>query len=281
MALPAQNYAEMSDADLAMRALRRDGAAVRLITTRNNQRLYRAAWSILKNRAEAEEAVQEAYLKAFTGRAAYSGGSALSTWLTRIVINEALERERAAARLKRGFDVALIDEYRDRFMGASAPSPEEAVVRAQVAKILEHAIARLPDDLRAVFVLRDIEEMSVDDTAEALGVQAETVRTRLFRARRRLRKELGPDLRSTLDATFQFAGANCARMTERVVHALALQGKQENDRDCQCRDTSRFDLGRGQNADHRWTWRFRRRLRWRSCPHRSKCPADRPRRGNS
>lgn len=225
MGEPAPDYETLTDTDLARRAAARDVRAVRLITTRNNQRLYRAAWSILKNRAEAEEVVQEAYLKAFTGAACFDGRSALSTWLTRIVVNEALECKRALARRKRNLedaDVALLDEYKARFMGADAPSPESQLARSQIAKLLEAAIARLPDDFRAVFVLRDIEDMSVEETAEALGLMPQTVKTRLFRARRTLRRDLDPGLKSALGDTFHFAGADCARMTQRTLLALRL-----------------------------------------------------------
>lgn len=225
MASAAFDYEALADFELTRLALARDARAVRLITTRNNQRLYRAAWSVLKQRGEAEEAVQETYLKAFTGAATFDGRSALSTWLTRIVVNEALERKRAQARLKRSFaetDVALLDEYKSRFMGAAVPSPESQLVRSQIAKVLEAAIARLQDDFRSVFVLREIEDMSVEETAEALGLSPQTVKTRLFRARRKLRQDLDPDLKSALGDTFQFAGADCAQMTQRTLSALRL-----------------------------------------------------------
>lgn len=229
MTAPALDYTRMSDADLAARACARDPHAVRLITSENNQRLYRAAWSVLRDRAEAEEVVQEAYLKAFTGRTQFSGASSLSTWLTRIVINEALERKRAAQSMKRNFDLALLAEYRDRFAGGDALSPEDAVLRVQVSRILEQIIAALPDDFRSIFILRDIEDMSVEETSEALGVAVETVKTRLFRARRRLRQSLGPDLREVLRESFLFAGADCARLTMRTLVALSATGETDHE----------------------------------------------------
>lgn len=230
MAANAVRYEALSDGELAERASNGDARAVRLITTRNNQRLYRAAWSVLRRRAEAEEAVQEAYLKAFTGRAKFDGRAALSTWLTRIVLNEAIERKRAAARRKRTLgaaDVALIEEYKDRFAGQRVPTPENEVARAEVARLLEAAIAQLPEEFRTVFVLREIEDMSVEETADALSLSPQTVKTRLFRARAKLRKALDPELKSALTDTFQFAGANCARLTQRTLAALGLLEEEE------------------------------------------------------
>ncbi|MGQ0533210.1 MAG: RNA polymerase sigma factor [Caulobacteraceae bacterium] len=218
----ALEYEALNDAELASRASARDGQALRLITARNNQRLFRAAWSVLKNRADAEEAVQDAYVKALSGAAPFAGQSSLSTWLTRIVINEALARKRAALRRKRSLDkadVAQLEEYRS-FMSAPFRSPEFQIAHAELAKALEAAVARLPDDFRIVLVLRDIEGMSVDDTAEALGVAPATIKTRHLRARRRLRRDLDPDFRAVFAETLRFAGADCERITARALTAL-------------------------------------------------------------
>jgi RNA polymerase sigma-70 factor (ECF subfamily) len=222
MASVALDYEQLSDIELAALVVRRDATAVRLITRRNNQRLYRAAWSVLKNRAEAEEAVQDGYLKAFAAIDSFAGKSSLSTWLTRIVINEALGRQRVAQRRLRLLheqSVAVIDDYREALMANSdmARSPEADVMRRQVAKLLERAIAKLPETFRPVFVLRDVEELSVEETAEALQIPKETVKTRLLRARRRLQEELDPELRGALQDTFPFLGADCDALTERVL----------------------------------------------------------------
>lgn len=218
------DYARMSDVDLAELCVARDAGAVRLVTTANNQRLFRAAWSILKHREEAEEAVQSAYLSAFTGKAQFGGHSSLSTWLTRIVINEALGRLRAAKRRCTYFGeegVAVLDDYRDRLMHGSQPAtPDAAYAREQLRQLLERAIGDLPDAFRAVFVLRDIEGLSIDETAEALGLVPATVKTRLLRARRKLQDALAPDVKSALEGSFPFAGADCRAMTDRVLKAL-------------------------------------------------------------
>jgi RNA polymerase sigma-70 factor (ECF subfamily) len=223
----ALDYERASDAELCRLVVRRDGHAVRLITRRNNQRLYRAAWSVLKNRAEAEEAVQDGYLKAFAAIETFTGKSSLSTWLTRIVINEALERRRRAerrARLLRERAIVDIGDYREETMEGRErpPSPEAEAMRGQIAKLLECAIAKLPEIFRTVFVLREIEELSVEDTAEALQISRETVKTRLLRARRRLQQELDADLREALRGAFPFAGADCDALTQRVLTAYLL-----------------------------------------------------------
>ena len=223
----ARTYESLSDLDLAARAHARDPQAIRLITTRNNQRLYRAAWSVLRNRADAEEAVQDAYVKAFTiGR--FEGRSSLATWLTRIVVNEALSHKRATEARKRSLadaDITQIDDYREKLMSVSFRSPEFQMLRAELAKAIEAAIARLPEEFRTVLVLRDIEDMSVEETAEALDILAATVKTRHLRARRRLRQEIDPDFRAVLAETLRFDGANCEAMTARAVAVLTESGE--------------------------------------------------------
>jgi RNA polymerase sigma-70 factor (ECF subfamily) len=223
------DYTALSDDELACRIAARDVAAVRLVTGRNNQRLFRTAWSILKDRSEAEEAVQDGYLKAFDAIGTFAGRSSLSTWLTRIVVNEALSRRSRAqkrARLLNQESVLVLEEYREKLMaGSITQSPEKALMRRQIAKLLEMAIARLPDTFRPVFVLREIEGLSVEDTAEALQIPEETVKTRLFRARRRLQKELDPELCGALSETFPFAGADCEALTNRVLASFSKSAK--------------------------------------------------------
>lgn len=225
----SNDYATLSDSELASRIAARDVAAVRLVTGRNNQRLFRTAWSILKDRSEAEEAVQDGYLKAFGAIGTFAGRSSLSTWLTRIVVNEALARRARAqkrSQLLNQESVVVLEEYREKLMaGSVTQSPEKALMRRQIAKLLETAIARLPDAFRPVFVLREIEGLSVEDTAEALQIPEETVKTRLFRARRRLQKELDPELCDALAETFPFAGAHCEALTNRVVSSFCKSAK--------------------------------------------------------
>ena len=215
------DYTALSDGELASRIAARDVAAVRLVTARNNQRLFRTAWSILKDRSEAEEAVQDGYMKAFDAIESFAGRSSLSTWLTRIVVNEALSRRSRAqkrSRLLNQESVLVLEEYREKLMaGSVTQSPEKVLMRRQIAKLLEAAIARLPDTFRPVFVLREIEGLSVEDTAETLQIPEETVKTRLHRARRRLQKELDPELCGALSETFPFAGADCKTLSDGVI----------------------------------------------------------------
>lgn len=219
------DVATLSDSDLHGLALQRDEGAIRALTRRYNQRLYRVAWGILKNSADCEEAVQDAYVKAFTTSAAFDGHASYATWLTRIVINEALERRRAAERRVRLLErqgITEMAEYRARLADApiSHGSPEEIAARAEFAHRLQGAVARLPEAYRTVFVLRDVEGVSVEETASALGVPVQIVKTRLFRARRRLREILEPELRAALQDAFPFGGQRCAALTERLLARL-------------------------------------------------------------
>ena len=218
------DFATASDRDLAARCAARDDSALRHVVAANNQRLFRAAWSILKDRGDAEEAVQAAYVSAFGRIGSFEGRSSLSTWLTRIVINEALGRLRAVRRRKAQLDkagVLVMDEYRDKLMrGSEAPAPDAAFAREQLRALLEEAIAGLPDSFRTVFILREIEGLTVEETALALDLPPNTVKTRLLRARRKLQNALAPDVHSALAGSFPFAGADCAAMTERVIAAL-------------------------------------------------------------
>lgn len=225
----ALDIAQLGDRDLARRCAARDRAAIVEVITSNNQRMYRTAWSILRNRAEAEEAVQAAYLSAFASIGAFEGRSALSTWLTRIVVNEALGRRRAEERRRTLLEqegVAVMDAYRQTLMRGSEPdAPDVSVARKQIRKLLEKAVGELPDLFRTVFVLREIEGLSSEDTAAILDVPVATVKTRLFRARRQLRQMLAPELSSVLTGTFPFAGNDCAALTERVLASLGLQSE--------------------------------------------------------
>ena len=223
-AQPSLDYSALGEAEIAGLCARRDREAVRHVVTANNQRLFRAAWSILKDRGEAEEAVQAAYVSAFSSIGAFEGRSSLSTWLTRIVINEALGRVRAERRRRASLEaegVPVLETYRERLMaGSETPQPDAAVAREQLRRLIERAVAELPDIFRTVFVLREVEGLSVEDTAEALGIPAATVKTRLLRARKRLQEALVPEVHEALIGTFPFAGADCAALTERVLTRL-------------------------------------------------------------
>ncbi len=228
-ATPKLDLDRHDDNALARLVADRDAGAVRLVLQRNNQRLFRAAWSILRNRAEAEDAVQSAYLRAFASIGGFEGRASLSTWLTRIVINEALGRERAAKRRRQRLErepVAMLDEYREKTMSGSIgfTSPDGDLARAQIRDLIERAVAQLPAPFRLVFVLREVEGLSVDETAQTLGLATATVKTRHLRARRRLQQALAPEFGAVLEGVFPFAGPACAGMTERVVALYCREG---------------------------------------------------------
>jgi RNA polymerase sigma-70 factor (ECF subfamily) len=185
---------------------------------RYNRTLFRTARAILRNDAEAEEAVQDAYLKAFRAMGEFRGDAKISTWLVRIVANEALMRRR---KLGRGAEVVELN------MGMHVPSgeeaPEHAAARGQVRELLEAKIDGLPDAYRAVFMLRGVEELSVEETAQALDLPEATVRTRFFRARAMLRESLSREIDHAFDKAFGFDGERCDRLVAGVLAALTKE----------------------------------------------------------
>ena len=217
----ALDYAGMADLDLARCCSAGDVDAVRHLVTSNNQRLFRTAWSILKNRQEAEDVLQSCYARALAAIGAFEGRSSLTTWLTRIAINEALALKRVQERRRRHLEsegVQMLESYREQLAkGSQSPSPEAEAAREQLRSILERAIGDLPENFRTVFVLHEIEGVSVEDAAQALEIPTGTVKTRLMRARRKLQQALAPEVRTALTGTFPFAGVDCARLTERVI----------------------------------------------------------------
>jgi RNA polymerase sigma-70 factor (ECF subfamily) len=215
-----------SDLQLAERARAGDAAAFRTIMQRNNGRLYRVARGVLKNDSDAEDAVQDAYLKAYAKLGEFRGDAALSTWLTRIVLNEALMRLRQG---RRTAEIAKTLEQETqsaeivRFPGmAPGLDPEKEAASGQVRRLIERAVDALPFEFRVVFVLRCVEEMSVEETAAQLAIPEATVKTRLHRARLALRRALDEELGASLTGAFPFGGGRCALMTERVIAQLGL-----------------------------------------------------------
>jgi RNA polymerase sigma-70 factor (ECF subfamily) len=185
----------------------------------HNRTLYRTARAILRDDAEAEDAVQEAYLQAYRALGKFRGESKLSTWLVRITANEALMRRR---RNPKAAMVAPVDVEPDDLASAEA-GPESDAQRGEMRRLLEARIDALPDPFRAVFVLRAVEELSVEETAAALGIPDATVRTRYFRARGLLREWMADDIDTTLEEAFAFAGARCDRIVREVLARLRLR----------------------------------------------------------
>ena len=210
----------VDDLEIAARIARGDRDALRVLMRRHNQRLYRTARAILRDDAEAEDAVQEAYLLAYRSIGGFRGDAKLSTWLTRIVVNEAIARRR---KHERTAEVIRMDGSPDvdassEDGNASTPDgPERAAMRAESRAMLERQIDALPDAFRAVFLMRAVEEMPVDEVAAALDLPESTVRTRFFRARSLLREQIARDLDHRLEEVFAFAGERCDRIVARVL----------------------------------------------------------------
>lgn len=216
----------LGDETLVRLARARDEAAVRTLTRRYNRRLFRVARSILRNDGEAEDVVQETYVRAFTGLDMFRGDASFSTWLTRIAMNEALGRLR---RRRPTVDWESYGENRTQAeiinfpLSAASSDPERTMAHGEIRAVLERAIDELPDSFRAVFVARIIEGMSVEETADLFGLRTETVKTRLHRARMQLRDTLEEQLGPALTETFPFGGRRCERMTEAVVRRLCRE----------------------------------------------------------
>lgn len=219
---------KLDDAALVARARRGDASAFWLITKRNNRRLYRVARGVLGNDHEAEDVVQETYIRAFPKLGEFRAEASLSTWLTRIAINEALARRR---RRRTTVDLDAVDaavRQGDRrammFPTLAVSDPEADAARSEIRRLVERAIDELPDTFRVVFVMRAVEGMSTEETASQLGLREETVKTRLHRARRLLRDALESSLAPALAETFPFAGARCDRLSEAVLGRLGIGG---------------------------------------------------------
>ena len=210
---------DLDDAGLVERARQRDPAAFLLIIKRHNQRLHRVARAVLNDALEAEDVLQETYINAFTHLSDFRAAARLSTWLTRIALNEALARRR---KRRPTVDIKAIEGMVAPF-SAHEPDPEEAAALAEIRSLLERAVSGLPEPFRIVFVMRDVEEMSIDETAFLLALRPQTVSTRLYHARRLLRKALRDKLATVFTDTFLFAGPRCDRLTQSVLDRLAIR----------------------------------------------------------
>lgn len=219
----AIDYAASSITELV--ALVRAGhqEAFRHIMERCNQRLFRVARAVLNDDTEAEDALQDAYITAFNRLDSFRGDAKLSTWLTRIVLNECYQRLRKRRttvpidNLEFGQDTAQVLNFPGNY---GMENPVNAAGRSQVRQLIESAIESLPEPFRVVFVMRSVEEYSTQETADMLGIRVETVKTRLFRARHQLRNALSDTLESSLGEAYPFLGARCARITESVMQRI-------------------------------------------------------------
>lgn len=225
LATEATTATSSSDLSLVRQVQEGDDKAFEIIMRTNNRALYRAARSILQNDADAEDAVQEAYMRAYQSFHQFHGDARLGTWLTRIVINECLERLRKQKRETGRVsleNVVNLEAHIDKTTDGKhdSDSPDSAAMRAQTRRLLEHKIDQLPAAFRTVFVLRALEEMSVEETALCIGVPEATVRTRFFRARSMLRESLAREIDTVFEDAFAFAGDRCDRIVSAVLERV-------------------------------------------------------------
>jgi RNA polymerase sigma-70 factor, ECF subfamily len=215
----------LDEAELVRRARARDGMAFRIIMERNNRRLYRIARSILRNDSEAEDVVQETYVKAYIHLGWFRGDARLATWLARITMHEAL------GRVRRRRPTVALDSFEPELSQAQIiqfpqiagqEDPERTMAQRQILHLVEQALDNLPEIFRIVFMTRLIEGMSIEETAELLGLKPETVKTRLHRARELLRDQLDKQIGPIFTEAFPFAGRRCERLTQAVLQRLNL-----------------------------------------------------------
>lgn len=221
------DFAGLPEPELVRLARLGRGEAFRVLIQRCNQPLFRTARSVMRDDSEAEDVLQEAYVRAFQKLGHFRGESSLLTWLTRIVLNEARDRLRKRRTMVELDAVERAQEAGQVLTfpsGQAASDPERDASRAEARRLLEHAVDELPENFRLVFILREVDGRSVEETADSLGVLPATVKTRLHRARRMLRESLDARLASALDGAFPFLGARCGRITEAVLARLQATG---------------------------------------------------------
>jgi len=224
---PDTDLATLDDAELVRRARARDDGAFRAIMQRHNRRLYRIVRGILRNDHEAEDVVQEAYVRAFTHLEGFRGDSSLGTWLARIAMNEALGRLRHD---RATVDVATAEARQSQAqiiqfpLATTSDNPEQTMAQRQILQLVERATDNLPEIYRIVFITRVIEGMDVEETADLLGLKPQTVKTRLHRARLLVREQLDKQIGPVLMDAFPFAGRRCARMTDAVMKRIGVSG---------------------------------------------------------
>ncbi len=208
-----------SDEEVVRRVLAGETALYEIIMRRYNQRLYRVARSILRDDAEAEDVMQDAYVRAYQHLAQYAGKAPFSTWLTRIAVYEALGRLRKQHRNQPLEQTSEDGELTMNYADAGL-DPEQSLSNAETGELLEKAILNLPTQFRTVVMLRDVEELSTAETAESLGLTEQNVKVRLHRGRALVRKWLFSQIGENARATFQFMGARCDRVVAAVFARL-------------------------------------------------------------
>jgi RNA polymerase sigma-70 factor (ECF subfamily) len=224
--MPSQTViGDLSDTEIVERVRNGETPLFEVLMRRHNQRVYRAARSIVKDEAEAEDVMQQAYINAFVHLKQFESRAQFSTWLTRITIYEALSRRRKQ-RPEEPLSIHDddIDDANAAPMRAAELSPERQAYAGELGRLIEDAADALPETYRTVFMLRDVEGLSTSETAEGLGVGEEAVKTRLHRARAMMRRSLSDRLGETASRAFQFHAVRC----DRVVAAVMTEIRQRN-----------------------------------------------------
>ncbi|SAK64244.1 RNA polymerase sigma factor [Caballeronia glebae] len=224
MSEPAQHTPNDDDLSIARRVVAGDRSAFELLMRRHNRRLYRLARATLRNDAEAEDALQDAYLHAYRSMSQFRGDARIFTWLSRLVLNECFARIRRSARRQNVIPIVDAPDYVEQAEAMHThddTAPDEALARSQVRALLERKLDELPELFRIVFVLRSIEEMSVEETAQCLNIPEATVRSRHFRARSMMRESLAQAFDLAERDVFAFGGARCDRIVARVLSKLS------------------------------------------------------------
>jgi RNA polymerase sigma-70 factor (ECF subfamily) len=208
----------LSDEEVVARTAAGETALFEILMRRYNQRLFRVARGIMHSDAEAEDVVQQSYLLAYTHLAQFGGAAAFSTWLTRIVINEALGRTRRSIRLA---EVEMAEQHDMSSLEVQPATPEDLVSGREIRAILEAAISRLPEAYRIVVMMREVEQLSVAETAQCLEISEENVKVRLHRAKAMLRQSLNAQVEDATTGAFSFLGARCDRIVAVVLSRIA------------------------------------------------------------
>lgn len=216
----ATSQEPLSDEEVVARVLAGETGMYEIVMRRHNQRLYRVARAILRNDGEAEDVMQEAYVRAYEHLDQFAGKAKFSTWLTRIAVHEALARQRRGNRYQELEPMAEQEGNPMERVASLAPNPEQQTANSEIGRLLEQAVEELPDAYRTIFVLRDVEEMSTTDAAEALEISEENVKVRLHRARALLRKNLYARAGMEKRETFTFHAVRCDRVVKNVFEVI-------------------------------------------------------------
>ncbi len=207
---------------LAQRIAHGDRAAFEILMRRYNRRLYRMARAALRDDAEAKDALQDAYFCAYRSIGQFRGDAALSTWLSRLVLNECAARRRRSMRRENIVPIVSADPNMEAFARVpdSGEPPEDSTARAQMRSVLERKVGELPEILRLVFVLRSIEELSVEEIAATLSISQDSVRSRHFRAKGMLRESLAREIDLAEGDIYDFGGVHCDSVVAGVLARL-------------------------------------------------------------